>query len=257
MSFRRSAAIARHEFRIFRRDPTFFFIFLGMPLLLMAFMRSATRYALVDQGFRGVNGSEQAVPGMTVMFAFFLVGNLGFGFMREHGWNTWERLRASWATSSEIVVGKTIVPLCQAIVHMSLLFTIGVLAFGLRIEGDILALVAVGLSLSVCLIALGFALAALCRSVMQLNALSNLGALLFAGLGGALAPLSSLPDWAQGVSRATPSYWAMRGFRSVILDDGGLGDVALPVAVLLVFTAAFSAVAVARFRVEETKTAWA
>src|SRR5437868_9051419 len=51
----------------------------------------------------------------------------------------------------------------------------------------------------------------------QLNAFSNLGAMVLAGVGGALAPTSALPSWARTLAPATPSYWAMRGFRQVIL----------------------------------------
>lgn len=54
-----------------------------------------------------------------------------------------------------------------------------------------------------------------------------------------------------------PSYWAMRGYRSTVLDDGGLAEVALPVTVLLAFAVGFSALAWMRFRVEETKVSWA
>ena len=257
MSPRRSAAIARHEFRIFLRDPVFFVIFLGMPLLLMSFLKPAFRDSVEAEGFATATGAEQAVPGLTVMFAFFLVGNVGFGFMREHGWNTWERLRSSWASPAELIIGKTVVPFGMAVIHTAVLLTLGMLLFGLDVPGSKVGLVAVALALDICLIALGFALVALCNSVMQLNAFANLGAILFSGLGGALAPLSDLPGWARAIAPATPSYWAMRGFRTLVLDRGGVGDVMLPVGVLLAFAAGFSVVALARFRVEETKTAWA
>ena len=92
---------------------------------------------------------------------------------------------------------------------------------------------------------------------MQLNALANLGAIVLAGIGGALAPSTALPGWAKAIAPITPSYWAMRGFRSVILGPGGLADVVTPIAVLLAFAAAFVMVAAARFRVEEPKTSYA
>ena len=74
----RSAAIARHELRILRSDPIFFIIFTAMPLVVMAFVKPSFRFALVAQGHPGVNGAEQAVPGSTVMFSLFLMGNVGF-----------------------------------------------------------------------------------------------------------------------------------------------------------------------------------
>jgi ABC-2 type transport system permease protein len=49
----------------------------------------------------------------------------------------------------------------------------------------------------------------------------------------------------------------MEGFRAVTLDPGGIADVAGPVAALAAFSTVFLAVAVRRFRVEETKVSWA
>lgn len=257
MSLRRSLAIARHDLRLLRRDPFPVILLIAMPLVLMAFMRPAFRAALIDAGYDGVNGAEQVVPGTTVMFAFFLVGNVGFAFFREHGWQTWERLRASEARPVEVMAGKAAVPLLTSAVQLVVLFGLGTVLFGLEIRGSVLGLVLVAASLSVCLVALGYAVTAMCRSIMQMNALSNLGALLFAGLGGALTPISTLPDWARTIAPATPSYWAMRGFRAVILDGGGLGAVALPCAVLLAFAAGLGLLAARRFSFAETKTSWA
>jgi len=252
-----SAAIARHEFRVLRSDPVFFVIFTAMPLAVMAFVKPSFRFALVAQGHPGVNGAEQAVPGMTVMFALFLMGNVGFSFFREHGWGTWERLRASWATPTQIMVGKVAVPLFQAVVQLVVLFGLGGALYSLHVRGSLIALTAVAGAFCVCVVALGLALLAICQTVLQLNAIANLGAIVLAGIGGAIAPATALPGWARTVAPATPSYWAMRGFRSVILDGGGLGDVALPAVVLLAFAAAFFFVAAVRFRFEQTKTSWA
>jgi len=257
MSWRRSWVIVRQDARLLRSDPAFTIIFLVMPIVTMAFMKPAFRAALVAAGARGANGSEQAVPGMAVMFGFFLVGNVGFGVFREHGWHTWERLRASWARPGEILLGKATVPLATVAMQLGVLFGVGSLVFGLRVRGSILALGAVAAALALCIAALGFTLLAVCRTVMQLNAATNLGSLVYAGLGGALTPISVLPGWARAVAPGTPSYWAMRGFRAVILQSGGLSSVALPVGVLLAFAAGFSAVAVVRFRFEETKVDWA
>lgn len=257
MSWRRSWVIVRQDARILRSDPAFTMIFLIMPFIVMAFMKPAFRAALLLAGNRGANGAEQAVPGTAVVFGFFLVGNVGFGVFREHGWNTWERLRASWARPAEIMLGKAVVPFATGALQLAVLFGVGGLLFGLHVRGSYVALAVVGAALAVCLVCLGFTLLAVCRTVMQINAAANLGSLVYAGLGGALTPISALPSWARAIAPVTPSYWAMRGFRSVILRNGGLGAVALPAVVLVGFAAGFAAVAIVRFRFEETKVSWA
>jgi ABC-2 type transport system permease protein len=86
--------------------------------------------------------------------------------------------------------------------------------------------------------------------------LANLGGVALAGLGGALVPLSTLPGWAEAVAPGTPSYWAMRGFRAVILDGDGAGGVIVPILVLLAFGAVFAVVAAVRFRFDERKSSF-
>lgn len=257
MSPSRSAAIVRHELRVLRSDPMFLVIFTVMPLLVMAFIKPGFRFALEATGERGVNGAEQAVPGVSVMFSLFLVGNVGFAFFREHGWQTWERLRASGATAAEIMTGKVAVPLLSSALQLSVLFGVGGLLYDLNVDGSKVALGLVAAAFCVCLVCLGLAIMSLCRTIMQVNAIANLGAMVLAGVGGALAPTASLPGWAQAIAPGTPSYWAMRGFRDVILDGAGIVDVLDTGAVLLAFAVVFATVAAVRFRVDDEKVFFA
>lgn len=257
-SLRRILAVGANDLRILRRDPMFVLIFTVMPLGFMAFTKGAFGAAL---GLRypglGLNGAEQVVPGASVMFSGFLVGNLGFSVFREHGWATWERLRASHLDTWELMVGKSIAPVLTLALQLAVMLGGGAALFDLSIRGSMVAFVAVVVALAVMEVAFAFMLVAVCRSVLQLNAVTNLGAMLLAGIGGAVTPVFLLPAWAQRIAPATPTYWAMRGFRSVVIDGGGLRSVALPIGVLVVFTAGFTVVAAIRFGVEESKLSWA
>lgn len=254
----RVVAVGRHDMRILRRDPAFLLIFTVMPLAFMAFSERAVGAALrVEMPGADINGASFAVPGATVLFSGFLVGNLGFGIFREHGWGTWERLRSSPLSPAELILGKSLVPILCLAIQLTALLGGGTLLFGLELRGSLVAFLAVAIALGLMELALGFMLLSICRSVVQLNALSNAGAMLVGGLGGAVQPVELLPGWAQAVAPATPAYWAMEGFRAVTFEPGGLGDVALPLAVLTVFTVVFAAVALVRFEAEATKIAWA
>ncbi len=112
------------------------------------------------------------------------------------------------------------------------------------------------LAFAVCLVVLGVAVTALCRTVQQANAFSTVGLVVFGAVGGALVPFNVLPGWAQTIAPVTPTYWAMRGFRSVILDGRALGGVELPIVVLLGMAVLFALVALRRFRFDDTKISW-
>lgn len=253
MPLANALVLARHELRLFRREPGMLLQMVFMPLVMIAFLKPAFGPALAQAGFEGASGAEQAVPGMIVMFSFFGAGMVGFAFFREHGWGTWDRLRASQARSFEIIVGKAVPTFLLVVAQQALLFAAGVWLFDLRIRGSVLALAVVSVALAVCLIAFGIVFAAYLRSTQSLNAVNSLTVMTLAGLGGAFTPVEVLPGWAQTIAPATPTYWAMEGYRAVVLEGGGLGAVVQPTLVLLVFTMVLTVLAVRRFSFDETK----
>jgi ABC-2 type transport system permease protein len=245
--------MSRHELRMLMDDPGALVFLFVMPLLMMAIMKPLFALSLQAEGFAGASGAEQAVPGMAAMFATFTASFAGFGFFREHGWGTWDRLRASQATTGDIMVGKLGPSLLIAAGQLFGLFAVGVLLLDLVIAGSVAALSLIIVVFALAMVAFGMAITSLSRTSLQLNTYANLLGIVFAGIGGALVPLVVLPDWVQSVARLTPTYWAMQGFLDVILEGEGVIGVVGPTLVLMVFGAVFATIAAVRFRFEETK----
>jgi len=256
MSGRRIRVILAHELRLARRDPLSVMVLVGFPIITMAFLKPAFRAALEQNGYPHANGAEQVVPGQAVVGAFFIVSLMTFAFFSEFGWMTWDRLRASPATSFEIVLGKAIPRVVMVVAQLFLILGTGVVLFDLNIRGRVFALIPLVLAFSITLVLLGVAVTAVCRTAQQAGSFAYVGMVLFGAIGGALVPFGVLPQWARTIAPATPTYWAMRGFESVILDGGGLGAMAKPVVALSAMSALFAIVALRRLRFDETKTAW-
>ncbi len=250
-----SLAIAVNDLRVLRRDSIPLLMLIVMPLIIMPFVKAAFHLTMQAEGVEGTNGAEQAVPGMQVMFGFYLASQVSFGFYREHAWATWDRLRASPASASSILLGKLVVPLFEAAIQFIVLFGLGGLLLQLHVRGPWVQLPMVAGAFSLCLVALGLAVTAACRTVLQVNAIINISALLFACLGGALVPGSLLPHWAAVLSPLVPTYWAMTGFRRAILGESG-GEL-VPILVLLGFAAIFALIAAWRLRFDQQKTGFA
>jgi ABC-2 type transport system permease protein len=257
ISVRRLGVIVGHEVRLIRRDPLPVIVLVIFPIITMAFLKPAFRPALIQSGHPHANGAEQVVPGQATVNGFFIVGLTTFAFFAEFGSATWDRLRASQATNLEVVLGKSVPRIVMSIAQFVVVFAIGIPLFGLTVRGPIASLLPLVSALAVCLVLLGIAVTAVCRSVQQANAFSTVGLVVFGAVGGALVPFNVLPGWAQTIAPVTPTYWAMRGFRSVILDGRGLGGVELSIAVLLGMAVLFGVVALSRFRFDETKANWA
>ena len=253
MSPRNSFAILRHELRVMLSDPSTVIFVIVMPLIMVALMKELFATALRAEGFQNVNGSEFAVPAMAVGFAAFGVGYSGFTFFRDHGWGTWDRLRATPASSVDIMVGKVVPNIGVTFVQLSLLFLLGGPLFGLEVKGSWLALALLAALLALSLSAFGMLVTAVARTMNQLNAVGSVGGMAMAMLGGAWVPIATMPGWAQAVAPALPTYWAMEGFQSVILEGKRVPGVLLPVLVMAAFGLLYTAVAAAKFRFEDTK----
>jgi len=249
-----SFAIAKLQWRIIRIDPWFLIIMFAMPLAVMPFFRKTMALSLIDSGFEGATGAEQVVPGQTVLFGFFVAGSVGFSVFREHGWRTWDRLRTSPAGRVALLGGFGIAWGVVHIVYQLVLFLAGAVFFGLSISVQGFATAAVIMvAYAICLIPLMLLMSAAMRSVQQMSAFQNVGAMLLGGLGGALVPFDQLPGWAQFVAPITPAYWAMEGYNSILLDGGGLGDIGASIAVLIAMGALFTVLTFRRFRDDDVK----
>jgi ABC-2 type transport system permease protein len=244
--------IFRHQTRLLLGNPGSLVIFLGVPLLVMVIMKTTQKSALLASGFHNVNGSEQAVPGFTVMFVFFWLAWVGRTFFAEHGWGTWDRLQAA-ASTKEVIAGKLLPAFVLITLQMIILFAVGDLALGLNSKGSLVSLAILAPALAICVLALAFAIVSFCRTMTQLDAVSNLMVLVFASLGGALALTTALPQWAQDIAPVVPSHWAMQASTDVILKGKGLGSVLGATAVLLGFSALFFALGAIRFRPNDHK----
>jgi ABC-2 type transport system permease protein len=231
-------------------------ILVVFPLLLMAFLKPMFALALTTHGYPGSNGAEQVVPGEAVINGFYIVGMTSFAFFVEYGWNTWDRLRASNATSPEIITGKALPFLAVSASQFLIIFAIGVPLFHLHSRGPLIALVPLVVAFAICLVTLGVMITSLCRTIQQVSASAFGGLVLFGALGGALVPLEVLPGWARAVAPATPTYWVMRGFGSVILDGHSFPAIFLPCLILAGMSLTFAAISLRRFRFTDAKVSF-
>lgn len=253
MSPTRSAAIARTTLRLVAKDPGVTIIMIVMPLIFIGFLKPSLEAQLAQQGYQHASGAQAGVPGLAVLFAFLSIQSVCMLFFREHFWGTWQRVRAAGATGADLVVGKAgplvVVILAQTVV----VFLASAWFFDYRVAGSLVALGLLLLGIALCVVGLGVLVVSLLRTLDQAMIVGNMGGMIMAGFGGALAPTSTLPGWAQAFAHLTPTYWGIEGLRSVSLDGAGVADVLPALGVMALFTAGCVAVAALRFRPTDTK----
>ncbi|MDA0633468.1 ABC transporter permease [Nonomuraea sp. MCN248] len=239
-AFHRIAAVARHNTIIRLRDPGQAISYIVMPMVLMLVLKPL--YVRAVDG-----GATQVSTGLMVMFSVFAISLAGNAILSERTWRTWDRLRVSQAAAAELLAGKIAPIFAVMVVQQTLLLTYGCLVIGLPVPSAphyvLLAIVIWAFAL----LSLGALLAAIVRSHGELSVICDVGALTLSSLGGALVPLSLMPEWAQLVAPVSPGYWALTLMQAAVRGDlaGMLPSAAILLAIGLV-AGAFAARRLAR-----------
>ena len=216
---RRIAALVRHETLLLARAPGPLIGYTVMPLLLMTVLRPMLERVAALGSTTSVGGTAQAAAGMAVMFSLFALKVVGAGFLQERTWHTWDRLRASPARTSEILIGKAVPMLVVLLIHQVIIFGFAIVVFGLRPAAAWWPLPIVAIAWTGCVLILGTAAAALVQSPAQLSVAGDIAAVLTSILGGALVPAEMLPGWLRVVGPLSPGYWAMRSYEAALVDS--------------------------------------
>ena len=232
----RVVALTRHEVAGLSGDPSPLITLLIAPLLSIGFAVPIFGPLLRSSGFPHATGAQQAVPGLSLLFCLFVGPLLGISIMNEFMWNTWNRLRASGASPVKTLFGKAGPWLGLGVFQQAFIVGIGYLAFHFSITGSVTGYALIAAAFVCFSIALGAFLGAYCTTWQQLNAFSSMGILTIAGLGGALTPIATLPAVIRAIAPISPVYWAMSGYRSIVLSRASAERAAVPCVVLLAFT---------------------
>lgn len=251
--------VFRQELRIARRDSTVFAIMFVMPFLVLYLVAPAMRPALLQQGFADASGAEQAMPGMAVLFSNFAMAFLAFAVFREHTWMTWDRLMIAPVSRFAVLAGKALLPFLVVIVQQLTLLAAASVVFGVRVSNidGIVAYFALTAALAAFAVCAGLALTAWLGSLQEINSVVNIGTFVLAGVGGAFGPIELMPQWIQSISVLSPNFWAIDGFKRILLNGSGMADVLPGVVILLCCALACLGAALAGLAGEREKRAWA
>jgi ABC-type multidrug transport system permease subunit len=175
---------------------------------------------------RGAQRYQVLVPSYTVMFAFFLVLNVGWVFVTERRQGTLKRLRAAPISRGQILLGKLVPYFLLSLGQGAFLMIAGRLLFGLRWGPDswplwqqVACLVPVIFTTSVASMGLALLVAAVARSEIQVALYGAVPVLILALIGGCVLPREMMPEQAQSFALLTPQGWALDAYRELLDVD--------------------------------------
>ncbi len=197
------------------------------------------------------NSFAHSFAGMGVQFILLMGIEFGMALLLMRRQGLWLRLRAA-PISRSLLLGSRIAS--AAIIAFGLLLAIFLAArllFGVTIQGSVIGFAGIAAAFALLTSSFGLLIAALGKSPEATRGLAILATLLMVMLGGAWVPSFIFPEWLQTVSLAVPTRWAVDGLDAMTWRGLGLQAALAPIAVMLGFAAAFTALAIWRFDWQE------
>jgi ABC-type multidrug transport system permease subunit len=184
------------------------------------------------------------VPSNSVMFAFFLVLNVGWLFVAERKHGTLVRLRAAPLTRGQILLGKLLPCLLVSLLQGFFLLGAGRLVLNMSWGPRPELLIPLVASTSFAAVGLSVLVASVARSETQVAVYGTLLVLVLGGVSGSLLPRELMPEQMKTVSLVTPHAWALDAYSQLLAaPNPDVSAVFLSCGVLVAFGAAFTALA--------------
>jgi len=193
------------------------------------------------------SATEQNVPAYTIFGVFFIMLTLASSIYKEKEDGTFQRLLAAPLSKTALLIGKLLPYHIVNLIQIVLMFCIGVFVFHMKL-GNLPALFAVSISLSMTANGLGLMIAAFSRTLAQVNGFSVLLAITLSALGGMMVPAFIMPEPLKTISLFTPHAWALAAYHDIIIRGLSVKSILPETAVLIGFACVFFSVALWRFR---------
>jgi len=193
--------------------------------------------------------------GITVMFAFFIVGTMAQTLLNERETGTLRRLLAAPIPRGAILAGKTLAFMLLVCIQIAILLTFSHLAFNVTMGNSPLGLALLTLGVAFVATSLGMLVAAFSKNAEQAGNTGTIVAILLGGLGGSI-PLGSatLASRAGGLRQVLaailPNGYAVEGFYRLMAENGDVARILPQLGVLLGMGVLYFLIAVWRFKFE-------
>ena len=193
------------------------------------------------------NAFAQSLPGMMAQFA--IAGLMGAStiIVQERKSGAFDRLLGTAVTKFSILSGHWLAMFVMIFLQFFILVIFGQLFLRLDFFAAPGATLLLSIASCAFVASMGLLIGILAKEPEHSTILALIPMFIFSGLGGAWVPLDILGEQVQQVSRFTPVYWIMTGFREILLRGGKLSDIHISLLALLSFSVLFFIPAVILF----------
>jgi ABC-2 type transport system permease protein len=168
--------------------------------------------------------ASQYAPGMGIFFMFFVVGMGARSLVAERKAGTLSRLLAAPVRGRSLLAGKAAAAYVMGVAGLGAMAVASTILLGVT-WGDPLAAGAVIVTVVLAATGITALVLTLARTEQQASLYMSVVTMGLALLGGNFVSLDQAPELLRRLSLVTPNGWALRAFRELTVDGGGVGTV--------------------------------
>ncbi len=218
-------------------------LYVGDPPTLPFEIRAHARYN------PAASSRLNIVPGLvgTILTMTMLIFT-ALSVTREIERGTMENLLSMPITPVEVMLGKIVPYVLVGFIQATLIIGIGVLLFGVPVQGSLLLLALLSTLFITTNLSIGYTFSTIVQNQLQAMQLSMMFFLPSILLSGFMFPFAGMPVWAQYVGEVLPLTHFVRIVRAIMLKGATIENLRYDALALAVLMLAAMAIAVTRFR---------
>jgi ABC-2 type transport system permease protein len=173
--------------------------------------------------------------GVAMLFLFLSGFQTALSLIEERESGLLARIAASRGGAGAVVDGKFVFITLQGIAQVGVILATAAIVFGVDLSHAPLALVLATIAASIGAAGLTLGITALCGSRPQAHAVGTVLSLVFAAIGGSMAPAFLMPGGIQTIGAFTPNGLGVHAFGASLWAGGGLGESMAPIIALIAY----------------------
>lgn len=188
------------------------------------------------------NAVQHNIPAWSLFAIFFIIVPLAMNIVKEKNQGTNIRLHTMPTPTILLLGGKVITYLVICLLQFYMILLVGKYVFPLiglasfEFVGKLGLLSVVTLFAGLVAVSLGVLLGTIAKTQEQSSPFGATFVVILAAISGVWVPIFAMPTMMQYVARISPMNWALEGYYTILLRDGGLIQIATDIILLLLFS---------------------
>ncbi len=168
--------------------------------------------------------------------------------VREKEVGTAEQINVTPIKKYQFILGKLIPFLIIGLLELTLGLTIGIVLYGLPINGNLSVLYSFAIIYLIAVLGIGLFISTQSQTQQQVMMISFFFMLIFILLSGAFTAVENMPEIAQQLNRLNPVYYFMNAIRMILLKGVGYSDLILEFRSIFIIACVSVSLAVISYR---------